>query len=321
MDLGPEVNGRLTTLLWKVEKLLENQERVLKNQEMLLKLMEQQQGVSSAATLVSGERRLVNGVRGKGHEHSGTAELRIPSNLLESVAHLTSETVGNNHSEAVPCNAHNHKISKSALKKLTGSSTNTVETNDPAVSVHESVDHQSVAPLSSKYNVFVSPTITNLNAGCVNCDSSSSTAEDQNESASDIDRTKELLTWAERIQKSSCSIGNFSVNLVKVLFTKEEMLNRNCSGTRGKGALDSGKLDLIKFCAFKLYSIPEVEQDSVWKQKCVISIDEYLRRGNRSRVQNRSIKGSVMGPLDPSIIVELAGQDAKENKNDIEELS
>lgn len=327
MDLGPDVNGHLTTLLWKVEKLLENQERVLKNQEMLLKVMEQQQATTS--TLVSaGERRLVNGVRDTDHEHSRTGELRLPPNLLESVARLTSETV-NDTSRAAVRTSRAHKLSKAASKKLAGS-TIISETSDsvqnPSVSVDENADLQSVVPENSKYSVFVSPAITALNSGSVNCDSSSGTAEGQDENSSDIDRTKELLTWADRIRKTSCSVGNFSVNLVKVLFTKEEMLNKNCSGTRGKEALDSAKLDLVKFCAFKLYSVPEAEQDLLWKQKCVVSIDEYLRRGNRTRVQNKTKEEKeekmVLAPLDSSI-VDLSGEDVKNDtcKNDLEELS
>jgi len=322
MDLGPEVNGHLTTLLWKVEKLLENQERVLKNQEMLLKLMEQQQ--ATTGTMVTGE-RLVNGVRSTAdHEQSHTGELKLSPNLLKSVAHLTSETDTDTSCAAVRSSG-GRKAPKAASKKLTRSSnaavTNVSEQN-PSVSVDESADIQSVG---TKCSVFVPPTITPLNSGSVNCDSSSGSTEAQDENLSDSDRTKELLAWAERIQKTSCSIGNFSVNLVKVLFTKEEMLNKNCSGTRGKGALDSGKLDLVKFCAFKLYSIPEGEQDLTWKQKCVVSIDEYLRRGNRTRVQNRAKDAPVVVPLDtPSTLVlefSRGPEFVKDDKNVSEELS
>lgn len=322
MDLGPEVNGHLTTLLWKVEKILENQQRVLKNQETLLKLMEQQQATTGA--VVSGERRLVNGVRSATkHEHTHTGELRLPSNLLESVAHLTNEPVSDTNRAAVHSSA-GQKGSK-ALKKRSGytkttepngPNTKTTEPNGSSVTVDEGVDSQNVVQAGSKYSLFISPSITALNSGCVNCDSSSGTAEVQDENSSDKNCTKELLAWAERIQKTSCSIGNFSVNLVKVLFTKDEMLNKNCSGTRGKGALDSGKLDLIKFCAFKLYSVPEAEQDMVWKQKCVVSIDEYLRRGNRTRVQNRTKDAAAVVPLDSSV-VNRSGEldDVKDDKN------
>lgn len=320
MDLGPDVNGCLTTLLWKVEKLLENQERVLKNQEKLLKLVGRQQGVSSPRRSVSGEQSLVNGVRTVDHEHSGpekrnnkhTGELRLSASLLEAVAHVKSKTLCDTSDTAAPVPSNvDDKALKTASRAMAGNSSNATETNGSAsqnnsVSVNESAAHQNT--------LFVSPAITALNAGCVNCDSSSGDAEHQDEHPSDSDETKELLSWAERVQKTSCSVGNFSVNLVKVLFTKDEILNRNCSGTRGKIALDSGKLDLVKFCAFKLYSIPQADQELVWKHKCVVSIDEFLRRGNRSRVQSKTKDA----PLDLSV-GDCQSDDVKVTRESIDE--
>lgn len=320
MDLGAEVNGRLTTLLWKVEKLLENQERVLKNQDKLLKLMENQQGMSSTRSSVSVDRSLVNGVRTVNHDCSGpdkhskhTGEVRLSASLLEAVAHVQSKSLADTSYAPAPLfSSVDSKVFKAASRILAGSC-NTTETNSTprnppiCVSADESVAHQNTE--------LVSPVSTALNAGCVNCDSSSSNNTDHHdEQSSDSDQVKELLSWAERIQKTSCSVGNFSVNLVKVLFTKDEMLNRNCSGTRGKVALDSGKLDLIKFCAFKLYSVPAAEQDIVWKHKCVVSIDEFLRRGNRARVQNRT-KDTT---LDLSI-TDCVSDDVKVNTNSSDE--
>ena len=322
MDLGAEVNGRLTTLLWKVEKLLENQERVLKNQDKLLKLVENQQALSPARSSVSIDQSLVNGVRTVNHDRSGPdmkhskhpGDVRISASLLEAVAHVKSKSLDGDTSyvsSPLPSIV-DGKVFKAASRILAGSS-NTTETNGTQhnlpirVSADESVTHQNVE--------IVSPVSIALNAGCVNCDSSSSSnKDDQDEQSSDSDGVKELLSWAERIQKTSCSVGNFSVNLVKVLFTKDEMLHRNCSGTRGKVALDSGKLDLIKFCAFKLYSVPPSEQDLVWKHKCVVSIDEFLRRGNRTRVQNRSKDTS----LDLSI-TDCVSDDIKVNTNSADE--
>lgn len=322
MDLGAEVNGRLTTLLWKVEKLLENQERVLKNQDKLLKLMENQQGMSPARGSVSVDQSLVNGVRTVNHDcsvpdkHSKhTGEGSISASLLEAVAHVKSKSLqGDTSYGPVPFpSTVDGKVFKAASRILAGSS-KTMETNgfqhNPSLceSADESVAHQNTE--------IVPPVSTAINVGCVNCDSSSSNKDDQQEQSSDSEEVKELLSWAERIQKTSCSVGNFSVNLVKVLFTKDEMLNRNCSGTRGKVALDSGKLDLIKFCAFKLYSVPSAEQDIVWKHKCVVSIDEFLRRGNRARVQNRSKDTS----LDLSV-TDCVSDIVKVNTNSVDETS
>lgn len=320
MDLGPEVNGRLTTLLWKVEKLLENQEKVLKNQDKLLKLMENQQGMSPARSSVSVDGSLVNGVRTVNHDRSGpdkhsrhTGEASISASLLEAVAHVKSKShQGDTSYGLVPFpSTVDVKVFKAASRILAGSS-NTTESNgfqhNPSIrgSADESAANQNAE--------IVPPMSTALNFSCVNCDSSISNKDYQQEQSSDSEDMKELLSWAERIQKTSCSVGNFSVNLVKVLFAKDEMLNRNCSGTRGKVALDSGKLDLIKFCAFKLYSVPPAEQDIVWKHKCVVSIDEFLRRGNRARVQNRS-KDTT---LDLSV-TDCVTDDVKVNTNTVDE--
>ena len=48
------------------------------------------------------------------------------------------------------------------------------------------------------------------------------------------------------LKQSSCSVGNFAAKFLNVIFTPEELVNRNCTGTRGKGSLDAGKLGLIK---------------------------------------------------------------------------
>ena len=320
MDLGAEVNGRLTTLLWKVEKLLENQERVLKNQDKLLKLVENQQGMSPAKSSVSVDRGMVNGVRTVNQDHTGsdkhsryTGEVSISASLLEAVAHIKSKSLqGDTSYPPVPLQSTvDDKVFKAASRVLAGSSnTSLTNGNRDSPSIHGSAD-ESVAHENAE---IVSPVSTAHNAGCISCDSSSSNKDEQDEQSSDTEELKELLSWAERIQKTSCSVGNFSVNLVKVLFTKDEMLNRNCSGTRGKVALDSGKLDLIKFCAFRLYSVPPAEQDIVWKHKCVVSIDEFLRRGNRTRVQNRSRDT----PLDLSIS-NCASDDVKVDTNSVDE--
>ena len=323
MDLGPEVNGHMGTLLKKVEKIIENQERVLKNQERLLELVEQQQQQQHQQT--SGLKRLVNGVRGTIEQesvHSCKCESSFTPRL-ESVSHMTNETLRDTSPEMLQGTPKEQSIAKSKVsktKKRLASSTKTELSDsmcDASMSGEESVVSQNgVSSDPNESTVAISPMITALNSGSVNCDGSSGTVDQSDINSDDNDRTKVLLSLAERIQKTSCSIGNFSVNLVKVLFTKEEMLNKNCSGTRGKGALDSAKLDLVKFCAFKLYAVPEGEQDLIWKQKCVVSIDEYLRRGKRARVQNRTKEatGNVIN-LDLSIVnLSGTGEDVKNEK-------
>ena len=62
-------------------------------------------------------------------------------------------------------------------------------------------------------------------------------------------------------------------------------MNRNCAGTRGKGPLDPVKLNKIKEYTFRMYPTPSTQKDAAWK-KCVISIDEFLRR-KKKRGGNR----------------------------------
>lgn len=324
MDLGPEVNGHMGTLLKKVEKILENQERMLKNQERLLELVEQQQQQQHHQQ-TSGLKRLVNGVRGTIEQesvHSCKSELSFTPRL-ESVSHMTNETVRDTNPEVLQSTPKEQSIAKSKIsksKKRLASSTKMElgdSTYDASMSGEESAVSQNGVSLDpNDGTVAISPMITALNSGSVNCDGSSGTVDESDINSDENDRTKVLLSLAERIQKTSCSIGNFSVNLVKVLFTKEEMLNKNCSGTRGKGALDSAKLDLVKFCAFKLYAVPEGEQDLIWKQKCVVSIDEYLRRGKRARVQNRTKEatGNVINLELSMVNLSASSEDIKNEK-------
>ena len=49
-----------------------------------------------------------------------------------------------------------------------------------------------------------------------------------------------------KIKGESCSVGNFATRLVRKLFSAEELVNRNCRGSKGKEALDSSKLSTSK---------------------------------------------------------------------------
>ena len=71
------------------------------------------------------------------------------------------------------------------------------------------------------------------------------------------------------------SFDNYRHNLLK---------GRNCSGTRGKRSLDQGKLDIIKKYVFKLYPCGQALEDAQWR-RCVIAIDEVLRRGKKGARQ------------------------------------
>ena len=80
-----------------------------------------------------------------------------------------------------------------------------------------------------------------------------------------------------KIKGGSCSIGNFAVKLVQKFYSPIELVNRNCGGSRGKEALEPTKLAKVKEFTFKMYPTPSTLKEEQWK-KCVIAIDEYLRR-------------------------------------------
>lgn len=82
------------------------------------------------------------------------------------------------------------------------------------------------------------------------------------------------------LKRSSCSVGNFAAKFLNVISTPEELVNRNCTGTRGKGSLDAGKLGLIKKYVLKVYPCTPALEETVWR-KCVVAIDEFLRRKKR----------------------------------------
>ena len=82
------------------------------------------------------------------------------------------------------------------------------------------------------------------------------------------------------LKRASCSVGNFAAKFLNVVFKPEELVNRNCTGTRGKMALDPGKMALIKKYVFKFYPCAPANEESTWR-KCVVAIDEFLRRKKR----------------------------------------
>ena len=95
-----------------------------------------------------------------------------------------------------------------------------------------------------------------------------------------------FLQEAVQIKSGSSSVGNFAKRIVETIFQPGELEGRNCSGTRGKMLLDQGKLGIVKKYVFKLYPCGQAQEDAQWR-KCIVAIDEYLRRakgkGNRQQ--------------------------------------
>ena len=88
------------------------------------------------------------------------------------------------------------------------------------------------------------------------------------------------------LKRASCSVGNFAAKFLNVVFKSEELVNRNCTGTRGKMALDPGKMAIIKKYVFKFYPCAPAQEESTWR-KCVVAIDEFLRRKKRDGGKDR----------------------------------
>ena len=88
------------------------------------------------------------------------------------------------------------------------------------------------------------------------------------------------------LKRASCSVGNFAAKFLNVVFKSEELVNRNCTGTRGKMALDPGKIAVIKKYVFKFYPCAPAQEESTWR-KCVVAIDEFLRRKKRDGGRER----------------------------------
>ena len=81
------------------------------------------------------------------------------------------------------------------------------------------------------------------------------------------------------LKRASCSVGNFAAKFLNVVFKSEELVNRNCTGTRGKMAV-------IKKYVFKFYPCAPAQEESTWR-KCVVAIDEFLRRKKRDGGRER----------------------------------
>jgi len=102
--------------------------------------------------------------------------------------------------------------------------------------------------------------------------------------SSDDERTPQFASRSEvmQIKCKSCSIGNFSVQLLRHIFQGEELAHRNCSGTRGKEQVDPVRLKFIKETVFELYNVSADERLNTWRH-CVRAMDEFLRRPKNNR--------------------------------------
>ena len=86
-----------------------------------------------------------------------------------------------------------------------------------------------------------------------------------------------------RISRVSTSRQNFSANLNRRIFSREERAVSDVAGVHGKSKLDSKKVEYIKRETYRMYPLQSKENDKkVWSD-CTAAIDEVNRRLNRPK--------------------------------------
>ena len=121
------------------------------------------------------------------------------------------------------------------------------------------------------------------------------------------------------LARKACSRGNFAVKIMQIVFNKEELVGRNCNGKKGKMALDSSKISLVKSVVSRVYNVPTTscKFEEMWK-KCVVAIDECLRRASKPPTLNQAkrakAKPDLVKPTKSSKQVELVSKSAKQAK-------
>ena len=83
------------------------------------------------------------------------------------------------------------------------------------------------------------------------------------------------------LRLKSCSRANFSVNLVREIFSKEERQESNVKGKRGKKKLSEGKMSIVQEKSFQIYPLANGEDYYKSWRLCERAIDESNRRLNR----------------------------------------
>lgn len=288
------MRAQLTSLLGKVDELLSNQEKVLKNQDRLLSLLDPNQ---KSSVTENSKQQTVRVLTPSTAQVLNINNISTPAQVVPKQSGTESEVsfaefkVPPLPAENNPFTCLNSVLPSQPLAKSPDAVLKNNSQNEVALA-------NAQAQQAKLFQEITLPADFQLETSGSEIEIlSKDDAPFLNEG--DTDRMKDLLWWAQKIKSKSCSIGNFATNLVKLLFTKEELHNKNCSGTRGKSALDPDKLAFVKYCTFRLYSkYDSFEQDNIWRKKCVVSIDEFLRRGNRTRANSRTVSQEGSGEDD-----------------------
>lgn len=119
--------------------------------------------------------------------------------------------------------------------------------------------------------------------------------------------------------------GNFAANLAAELFTKEERVSCNCTGTRGKRQLSPRRLQLVKEITFRMYNTNHAvlaaassnnvstaavataavnaayhDFEEAWRKECITAIDAKNRSIGRDLIKTFSEgkSGQITGGKD-----------------------
>ena len=82
------------------------------------------------------------------------------------------------------------------------------------------------------------------------------------------------------LKSKSSSTMNFSVHLLRELFTLEELEGKSILGSRSKDKVDPTRVEIIKELVFKVDNTEPSHKEMVWRS-CRQAIDAYIRRMKR----------------------------------------
>ena len=299
--------------------ILENQRAIMVNQATILQNQNKiMRGLENLFTILPNLQTVQSNITGHGQpaynpipiatsvsvssENTGTVlPLRVPSvSLIPAVATVASTVPENivttplNQPSVLPHNsAQITPASNASIPTSCNIPDNQISNTIPVVAVSE----DDMKLKSDNSNETAAPSDSETNPISPSVDPSTATVHIENSSLVSISSCEQplnqLIPRDELIQMrvKSCSVGNFAVHVLRRVCTQSELENRNCSGSRGKEAVDQKRLRYVKDTVFSLYAVPAAEKINTWRQ-CVRAIDEFLRRPKRTsykiRVKNQS---------------------------------
>lgn len=129
----------------------------------------------------------------------------------------------------------------------------------------------------------------------------------------DLDKETEALVSRDIIKRcvrKAKHRGNFAANLAAELFSKEERVSCNCTGTRGKRQLSPRRLNLVRDITFRMYNTNQAvlaavssnnastaavaaaamnaayhDFEEAWRKECITAIDAKNRSIGRDLVK------------------------------------